>query len=166
MFKFIRWLIGFCIFIAICLFALYCTICIVFPIKYIDTIEKYSQKYDLDPAFVCAIIKTESNFKPEVTSHKGAMGLMQLMPATVDWAVEKIPIEDFSYDTIQEPETNIQIGCWVLNFLGNQFGENDELIALPIMPEVALFLNGWEIQSIVVTVNISTIFPMEKQRIM
>ena len=56
------------------------------------------------------------------------MGLMQLMPATVDWAVEKIPIEDFSYDTIQEPETNIQIGCWVLNFLGNQFGENDELI--------------------------------------
>ena len=57
MFKFIRWLIGFCIFIAICLFALYCTICIVFPIKYIDTIEKYSQKYDLDPAFVCAIIK-------------------------------------------------------------------------------------------------------------
>ena len=102
MFKFIRWLIGFCIFIAICLFALYCTICIVFPIKYIDTIEKYSQKYDLDPAFVCAIIKTESNFKPEVTSHKGAMGLMQLMPATVDWAVEKIPIEDFSYDTIQE----------------------------------------------------------------
>ena len=54
---------------------------------------------------------------------------MQLMPATVDWAVEKIPIEDFSYDTIQEPETNIQIGCWVLNFLGNQFGENDELIA-------------------------------------
>ena len=115
MFKFIRWLIGFCIFIAICLFALYCTICIVFPIKYIDTIEKYSQKYDLDPAFVCAII--------------GAMGLMQLMPATVDWAVEKIPIEDFSYDTIQEPETNIQIGCWVLNFLGNQFGENDELIA-------------------------------------
>ena len=66
---------------------------------------------------------------PEVTSHKGAMGLMQLMPATVDWAVEKIPIEDFSYDTIQEPETNIQIGCWVLNFLGNQFGENDELIA-------------------------------------
>ena len=116
MFKFIRWLIGFCIFIAICLFALYCTICIVFPIKYIDTIEKYSQKYDLDPAFVCAIIKTESNFKPEVTSHKGAMGLMQLMPATVDWAVEKIPIEDFSYDTIQEPETNIQIGCWVLNF--------------------------------------------------
>ena len=58
MFKFIRWLIGFCIFIAICLFALYCTICIVFPIKYIDTIEKYSQKYDLDPAFVCAIIKT------------------------------------------------------------------------------------------------------------
>ena len=59
MFKFIRWLIGFCIFIAICLFALYCTICIVFPIKYIDTIEKYSQKYDLDPAFVCAIIKTE-----------------------------------------------------------------------------------------------------------
>ena len=34
------------------------------------------------------------------------------------------------------------------------------------MPEVAQFLNGWEIQSIVVTANISTIFPMEKQRIM
>ena len=94
------------------------------------------------------------------------MGLMQLMPATVDWAVEKIPIEDFSYDTIQEPETNIQIGCWVLNFLGNQFGENDELIAAAYNAGSGTVSKWLGDTNTVVTENISIIFPMVKQQIM
>ena len=45
-------------------------------------IEEYSAKNGLDSAFVKAVIKQESGFQSDVTSHCGAMGLMQLMPAT------------------------------------------------------------------------------------
>ena len=47
-----------------------------------NLIEKYAQKNDLDKDFVKAVIKQESGFNTKAKSHCGAMGLMQLMPAT------------------------------------------------------------------------------------
>jgi len=45
-------------------------------------IEHYAERFHLDSALVKAVIKVESDFEPRVVSHKGAKGLMQLMPAT------------------------------------------------------------------------------------
>jgi soluble lytic murein transglycosylase len=44
--------------------------------------EYYARQYDVPPALVRAIIQVESAWQPGVVSPKGAMGLMQLMPAT------------------------------------------------------------------------------------
>jgi soluble lytic murein transglycosylase len=42
----------------------------------------YARQYDVSPALVRAVIQVESAWQPGVVSSKGAMGLMQLMPAT------------------------------------------------------------------------------------
>lgn len=47
-----------------------------------DCVNKYSEKYGVDPNLVLAIIRNESNFQPNVVSSAGAVGLMQLMPIT------------------------------------------------------------------------------------
>lgn len=129
MFKKIRFILTSFLWLIILLFIAYCGLCILFPVRYADEIVKYSEKYDLEPGFVCAIINTESRFQTDAESHKGARGLMQLMPATIDWAVENMGIENFSYATIEEPDVNIDIGCWVLSYLSEQFDGNKELMA-------------------------------------
>lgn len=52
------------------------------PAKYEDTVRKTAKRYALEPSLVKAVIRAESNFDPMAISPKGAMGLMQLMPAT------------------------------------------------------------------------------------
>ena len=47
-----------------------------------ELIATYSAKNNLDKDFVKALIKQESGFQTDATSHCGAMGLMQLMPST------------------------------------------------------------------------------------
>ena len=48
----------------------------------VELISKISQKYGVDEKLVMAVVRQESGFNPKATSHCGAMGLMQLMPAT------------------------------------------------------------------------------------
>lgn len=93
----------------------------IYPEKYALFVEKYSEEYGLDKYRVYSLIKAESNFKQEVVSDKGAVGLMQLMPETAEEIAGKIGLENFSVEKLYEPDTNIRIGCYYLSFLVERY---------------------------------------------
>ena len=98
-----------------------------FPMKYSNYVEKYSDEYGLNKNLVYSIIKAESGFNPNAISHRNAKGLMQIMDSTGEWAAEKINIEDFESSMLLKPEINIRIGCWYISKLINQYDQNVEL---------------------------------------
>ena len=81
--------------------------------EYDPLIHFYADKYNLDPAFVKAVIEAESNFNPNDVSCKGAVGLMQLMPRTA--AGLKVNPKDV--------EENIAGGTKYLNYMYDKFGD-------------------------------------------
>ena len=86
--------------------------------KYNDIIIDAAKKFDVDAALVSAVIKAESDYNPRTRSHKGARGLMQLMPATA----ERFGVTD-SFDPVQ----NIHAGTKYLRWLLKQFDGNADL---------------------------------------
>ncbi|GDY27448.1 lytic transglycosylase domain-containing protein [Agarivorans sp. Toyoura001] len=79
---------------------------------YHQLIVASARRHKLDPALVHAVIATESNYRADVVSRAGAMGLMQLMPATA---------ERFSVTDPFMPEQNIEAGTRYLRWLLNEF---------------------------------------------
>ena len=90
-------------------------------ITYQDYIEYYANLYNLQPAYVAAIIRNESSFRTDAESGAGARGLMQLMPDTASWIAGKLGVNGFSFDDMYSAETNIRFGTWYLNYLSNLF---------------------------------------------
>lgn len=110
-------------------FALYNAGRSLYPLKYEELVEKYSERYDLDPFLVLAVIKVESSFRHNAVSHKNARGLMQITEGTGKWGADKIGLKEYTAEKLFEPEANIHIGCWYLSSLYNQFGDTDLVLA-------------------------------------
>lgn len=100
----------------------------VFPLDYVDYINRYSKEYDIDPLLVSAIINVESKYNKDAVSPKDAKGLMQIGPTTGKWAGEELNIENYNENMLFIPETNIRIGIWYLSKLKSEFGDNLDLI--------------------------------------
>jgi soluble lytic murein transglycosylase-like protein len=83
--------------------------------RYDHLIAKASQKYNVEPALIKAVIKAESNFNHRAVSPKGARGLMQLMPATAS----SLQVQDSFH-----PENNIEGGVRYLRYLIKYFNGN------------------------------------------
>lgn len=77
-----------------------------------------ARKEDLSPALLRAVIKRESAFHPCAVSERGALGLMQLMPATA---------EQFGVADPFDPRQNVRGGAAFLKQLLNRFGGNIRL---------------------------------------
>ena len=80
--------------------------------RYTPDISRIAKRHQLDPALIHAVISAESGYDPQAVSPKGAMGLMQLMPATA---------ERFGVRNAFDPIANINAGTRYLRVLINRF---------------------------------------------
>lgn len=85
--------------------------------RYDDEIRTYSKSYSIDPCLVMAMISVESSFNPDTESIDGAIGLMQIMPATADTL--KIDV-----GKLKDPKTNIEGGTRYFRDNYNDFRKN------------------------------------------
>lgn len=99
-----------------------------FPLKYGVEVQAAAKEYELDPWFVYAVIKTESDFVPDVVSRSGAQGLMQIMPDTADWIAWRQGREH-DEEKIFVPSYNIDMGCYLLSYLMEYYNGNIEFVA-------------------------------------
>lgn len=100
----------------------------IYPYPYQELVTEYASARKLDAALVAGVILSESNFKLQAQSHKGAMGLMQLMPDTANWIAEQIGDEQFALTDLHDPEINIRFGTWYLASLNKEFHGNEVLL--------------------------------------
>jgi soluble lytic murein transglycosylase len=94
------------------------------PITHGDLLEKYAKEYKVDPLFVAAIIKSESSFNPLAVSEKGAIGLMQLMPATAEEMAHELNLDYVNVEDLYNPEINIQLGYYYIVKLLKRYNGN------------------------------------------
>lgn len=87
--------------------------------EYDAMINNIALNYDLEPAFIKAVVHVESAFNPNAVSHAGAMGLMQLMPNTA----KLYNLKPHEFD----PKRNLIAGIRHMNMLMNRYGEDKKL---------------------------------------
>jgi len=80
---------------------------------------------DIDPEVAFGLVKTESGFKNSATSHVGAIGLTQLMPATARWLQPGVKTAQ-----LRNSETNLRIGFKYLRDLIEKYDGDTELALL------------------------------------
>jgi len=82
-----------------------------------------SKKYGYDPLLLTAVIITESSFNNWARSNRGALGLMQIRPATGKELAAEVSVQWQGTLSLYNPETNIALGAYYLNKLYLHFGD-------------------------------------------
>lgn len=95
---------------------------VLFPVDYAQQLEGSARRHGLDPYVVLALAAQESTFDAGISSSAGAIGLMQIMPATGRAVTRQIGLKGFSARRLTDPEINMTIGTTYFADLMEQFG--------------------------------------------
>ncbi len=97
-----------------------------YPRGYSEYVNAAAVKYNINPALIYAVIRTESGFNADAGSGAGACGLMQIMPETFDhYQYMRGEEGAYSHDALFDPAVNIDYGCYILREHLDTF-ENEE----------------------------------------
>ena len=94
-----------------------------YPLRYETIVRGHARNYRLDPALLAAVIYEESRFRARARSESGAIGLMQLLPATAEGIAARTGGSRFRVDDLYDPEINVRYGAWYLRHLLDKYGD-------------------------------------------
>lgn len=95
-----------------------------YPTPYRELVFSRAEQFSISTSWVYAIMRSESLFRPDVASYAGALGLMQLMPATAGDVARKLKLGPLSQQAILAAERNVLLGSAYLGELANRFESN------------------------------------------
>lgn len=113
-----------------------------YPRPYAEQFMKYAGANRLSEGLVLALAKAESSFRPEVKSPVGAIGLMQLMPATAQMTAGYKGKKPYNPLWLVDPEYNIKLGTKHLRDLLDQYHQ-DQIYTLAAYNAGAGAVNRW-----------------------
>jgi len=95
-----------------------------YPLPYQDTFEESSTLASISSTWAYGIARSESLFMRDVRSRAGAIGLMQLMPATGRDVAKEIELPYSGLATLVDPKSNIRLGTTYLGQMAERYGGN------------------------------------------
>lgn len=101
---------------------------IVYPMPYREMLFREAEEWDVDPFLAAAIIRQESAFWHRAVSRAGAVGLMQVMPATGTSLARSVGPDGFVPDVLTTPEVNLHLGTRFLRDMTERFGPDLPLV--------------------------------------
>lgn len=96
----------------------------IYPVTYPNVIHEAAEAYQVDPYLVTTVIQIESQFDQTIVSQKGAVGMMQLMPETAEWIIERAGFTSLTREDLEKPQVNIRVGSWYLSYLQRKYQGN------------------------------------------
>jgi hypothetical protein len=96
-----------------------------YPALYREEVEYAAALNDIPPQLLFGLVWKESGFEREIISRSGAVGLSQLMPSTAEDVAGRMKIK---MPDLTDPEENLLIGSWYLNWLTGYVGNNSAAV--------------------------------------
>jgi soluble lytic murein transglycosylase len=93
-----------------------------FPIPHRSDLQATARANRLDEAWVYGLIRQESRFMADARSRVGAMGLMQLMPATAKWAATRVGMKNLDLNRVTDIPVNLSLGSYYLRHVLDDLG--------------------------------------------
>ncbi|MBT8098116.1 MAG: transglycosylase SLT domain-containing protein [Gammaproteobacteria bacterium] len=98
-----------------------------YPLPFKNAFEQYAGTASISPTWAYGIARSESLFMRDIRSSAGAIGLMQLMPATGRAVARDIKLRYAGLDTLTDHEKNIRLGTAYLGQMVQRFDGNPVL---------------------------------------
>ena len=101
---------------------------VLYPRYYEKLIEKYAEAHEVDAYLMFAMVLEESRYRADAVSWAGAIGLMQIMPATGKELARQLKIRRFHSSMLKNPEVNIRMGAKYIAYLNSLFDGDAMLV--------------------------------------
>jgi soluble lytic murein transglycosylase-like protein len=101
-----------------------------YPAAFAPHVWRAAWEHDVDPLLMLAVMRVESRYRHDAVSRAGALGLVQIMPATGHRVAALLGESDFRVDRLLEPGLNIRMGTFYLGELIRRFGNRQFALAV------------------------------------